>query len=103
MATIFDSGLEGLDSAPFVFEDLPQGQLAREIASEKLEAEIPRLADGRWAVAVNVDGLRLFAAGNEDIWTIYRASDTDEADATAAAAQLHKLIGWRHSEWDDDR
>jgi hypothetical protein len=103
VATTFNTGLEGFESAPFVFEDLPQGQLARELASEKLGEEVPRLADGRWVVAVMVDGLRLFAAGDEDVWTIFRANDTDEADATAAAAKLHKLIGWRHSEWDEDR
>jgi hypothetical protein len=86
-----------------VLEDLPAGQLAREIAEDALGATAPRLEDGRWVVGALVDGLRLWAAGDEHTWTILRPACCDEADATYAASLLHARIGSQHSEWDADR
>jgi hypothetical protein len=100
---VFDRVLDSFERAEPVFVDLPQGELARELAEDALGGGAPSLPDGRWVVGVLVDGLRLFAAGTEDDWAIYRSFDADEADATAAASKLHAAIGSRHSEWDSDR
>jgi hypothetical protein len=94
--------LTGLETAAPIFEDLPQGELARELVEDALGAAAPR-AFGRWAVEAWIEGVRLFAAGDEDVWSILRPAGTDEADATALASKLHAAIGWRHSEWDADR
>lgn len=95
--------LTGLDAALPIFEDLPQGELALELAEEALGGPAPRLEGGRWAIEAFVEGLRLFAVGDDDTWVILRPAGSDESDATAAASKLHAAIGWRHSEWDADR
>jgi hypothetical protein len=99
----FDRSLEHLANAETIFDDLPQGEIAREIVEDGLRGPPPRLPDGRWAVSVLVSGLRLFAVGNEELWAILRPRDVDEADATAAASKVHAALGSRHSEWDADR
>lgn len=99
----FDINIDGFDRAAPIFEDLPCGEIARELAEEAIGQEAPRLADGRWIVGAEAEGLRLFVAGDEDVWTIYRPHDVDEAEATAAASKVHAAIGSRHSEWDADR
>ncbi len=98
-----DADVRGFAGTVPVLEDLPAGKLARDLAEDALGAPVPRLADGRWVVGALVDGLRLFAAGDESVWTIYRPACCDEADATAAASLLHAAIGSAHSEWDADR
>lgn len=100
---IFDRSVEGFAAAHAVFEDLPAGELARELVEDALKGAAPRLPDGRWVVGVVADGLRLLVAGDDDLWAIYRPHDVDEADATAAASKVHAAIGSRHSEWDADR
>lgn len=95
--------LSGLETAIPVLEDLPQGEIAQELAMELLEGPLPLLADGRWAIEAHVEGLRLFAAGSGDEWTILRPQGSDESDATAVASKLHAAIGWPHGEWDADR
>lgn len=99
----FDRAVEGFENAAPVLEDLPCGEIARELSEDALGGEAPRTKDGRWVVGVEAEGLRLFVAGDEDIWTIYRPVEVDEADATAAASKVHAAIGSRHSEWDADR
>jgi hypothetical protein len=95
--------LDGFEQAAPVLEDLPCGEIARELAEEAIGGEAPRLKDGRWVVGAEADGLRLFVAGDEDVWTIYRHAASDESDATAAASKVHAAIGSKHSEWDADR
>jgi hypothetical protein len=95
--------LNGLETAIPVLEDLPQGELARELAEESLGHEAPRLGDGRWAIEAFVQDLRLFARGDDDTWEILRPQGSDESDACMMASKLHAAIGWRHSEWDADR
>ncbi len=99
----FHSDVAGFAASSVIFDDLPQGELARELAEDALKAPAPRLGDGRWVVGCEVDGVRLFACGTDDLWEIRRAADADEADATAAASKVHAAIGSRHSEWDSDR
>ena len=100
---VFDARVAGFERAQPIFEDLPMGELARELAEDALSAPAPRLADGRWVVGADVDGVRLFVAGGDDLWVIYRPEGVDESEATAAASKVHAAIGSRHSEWDADR
>ena len=99
----FAKDVSGLSTALPVLEDLPAGEIAKELVGEGLGADPPTLPDGRWAVAVRIDGLDLFAAGDDLAWTIFRPPTTDEADATAAASLLHRAIGGKHPEWEADR
>jgi len=99
----FDRALDGFERAAPIFEDLPCGEIARELVEEALGGPTPRTPDGRWVAGAEAEGLRLFVAGDEDIWAIYRPLDVDEAEATAAASKVHAAIGSRHSEWESDR
>ncbi len=99
----FDTAIEGFETAAPIFEDLPCGEIARELAEDALGQPAPRTKDGRWIVGAEAEGLRFFVAGDEDVWTIYRPIDVDESEATAAASKIHAAIGSRHSEWEADR
>ncbi len=97
------TNVDGVENAIPVLEDLPQGDLAIELAEDLLGVSLPRLPSGKWAVEAHVGGVRLFATGDDDSWEIRRPPGSDESDATAAASKLHAAIGGRHSEWDADR
>ena len=99
----FDRTLDSFEGVEPIFDDLPQGELARELAEDALRGQAPRILDGRWVLGVVVDGLRLYVAGTDESWAILRPPFVDEADATAAASKVHAALGSRHSEWDSDR
>jgi hypothetical protein len=97
----FDRDVSGLDGAAPVLEDLPQGDLARELAEETLGPLA--VVDGRWAFSVDAEGLRLFVTGDGAAFTIARAPEADESAATWAATRVHRALGGKDSEWDSDR
>jgi hypothetical protein len=97
----FDRDVSGLDRALPVLEDLPQGDLARELAEEMLGPLA--IADGRWAFSVDAEGLRLFVTGGPATFTISREPEADESAATWAATRVHRAIGGKDPEWDSDR
>ena len=97
--------LEDLENAEDVMDGFAHADHALERLCElcDLNPAEQRTTGDDWAARIRFDGTEVLARSEGDRWGVWAPPGTDDADAMAAARDLHGVLGALSEGWDLDR